>query len=102
MAGSSTFFRWIMDGDNSVTLATLRDDAVFAARRLVEDNPDVGAIVCECTNLSPFAKDIHKAVERPVYDMVSMLHWFRLGLTPMYGFEKLQQEGLRIGEDLVT
>lgn len=79
----SAFYRWIMHGDNAISIEEIRDDAICAATTLVRDFPEVGAIVSECTNLTPFANEIQKAVNRPVYDMVSMLHWFKLGLAPM-------------------
>lgn len=78
----SAFFRWIMDGDTETPIEAIRDDAVAAARGLVRDHPEVGAIVSECTNLTPFAADIQAATGLPVYDMVSMVTWFQMGLRP--------------------
>ena len=78
----SAFFRWIMEGDTETPIEAIRDDAVAAARSLVRDHPSVGAIVSECTNLTPFAADIQAATGLPVYDMVSMVTWFQMGLRP--------------------
>lgn len=41
-------------------------------RKLVEDNPDVGAIVLECTDLPPFAGFIQEATNLPVFDIVTL------------------------------
>ena len=78
----SEFFRWIIEGDDQVPIEAIRDDALAAARRLVADHPEVGAIVSECTNLTPFAADIRKETGLPVFDMVSMVTWFQMGLKP--------------------
>lgn len=79
---ASEFFRWIIEGDDQVAIEAVRDDALAAAHRLVAEHPDVGAIVSECTNLTPFAADIRKETGLPVFDMVSMVTWFQMGLKP--------------------
>lgn len=78
----SEFFQWIMQGRTDVAFETLRADVVAAARRLLTANPQVGAIVSECTNLTPFAADIQQSTGVPVFDMVTLLNWFQQGLTP--------------------
>lgn len=78
----SEFFRWIIEGDDQVPIEAIRDDALAAAKRLVAEHPEVGAIVSECTNLTPFAADIRKETGLPVFDMVSMVTWFQMGLKP--------------------
>ena len=78
----SEFFRWIIEGDDQVAIEAIRKDALAAARKLVAEHADVGAIVSECTNLTPFAADIRKETGLPVFDMVSMVSWFQMGLKP--------------------
>jgi len=55
-------------------------DVVGAAMRLVDRRPDVAAIVLECTNMPPYAAAVQRATGRPVYDVLTMLHWFWRGL----------------------
>ena len=59
-----------------------REDVVTAARRLVERNRDVGAIVLECTNMPPYAADVSRATGLPVHDFHSFVCWFQAGLRP--------------------
>ncbi|SMG55658.1 aspartate/glutamate racemase family protein [Paraburkholderia susongensis] len=54
----------------------LEAEMADAARRLLSENPDVGAILCECTNMPPFAKVIREATGLPVFDVVGMIRWF--------------------------
>ena len=82
MPPDSNFVRWIKHGDNSVTYQTLRREVIETARLLVDEHPDIGAIVCECTNLAPFSADIHDCLGIPVYDTVSMVNLFHAGLRP--------------------
>ena len=59
-----------------------RQDNIDAALKLKGENPDVGAIVLECTNMCPYARDISEAVGLPVFSMISFVEWFQSGLTP--------------------
>jgi len=67
-------------GDSDVE--ALESEVVAAARRLVERHPDVGAILCECTNLPPHSAAIAAATGRPVFDIIGFIEWFARGLAP--------------------
>lgn len=55
---------------------------VAAALRLVRENPDVGAVVLECTNMTPYAADIGQAIGLPVFSIVSFVEWLHASLVP--------------------
>jgi Asp/Glu/hydantoin racemase len=77
------FFRVLINAekeDLDVTLA--EQDVLGAGMQLVRDNPRVGAIVLECTNMPPYAAALQAAVGLPVYDIYSMIRWFHYGLRP--------------------
>jgi len=79
------FFRVIIKAekdDMDVDLA--REDVVDAAKALVAENPDVGAIVLECTNMCPYSAAVQEATGLPVYDIYSMITWFHTGLRPRH------------------
>jgi hypothetical protein len=78
----SEFRRAIATGDASVPYATWRDEALAAAGALLAAHPGIGAIVCECTNLTPFSAAIAERFGMPVFDAVSLVHWFHAGLRP--------------------
>lgn len=79
----SLFYRWIMQGLQDPPIDQLRNDVVDMAIELTSTFQDIGAIVSECTNLTPFARDITLATGLPVYDMVTLMHWFHAGLNPV-------------------
>lgn len=78
----SLFFRAILGNLNEVDPAVLRDDVLDAARRLIEVNPDLGAIVCECTNMAPYSADIAEMTGLPVFDIYNFIAWFHASLAP--------------------
>lgn len=82
LPAESEFVRSIRDSDDSVPYAVLRDEVLATAQRFYQQHPDLGALVLECTNLSPFAADIHAQLGLPVFDTVSLINWFHAGLRP--------------------
>ena len=58
----------------------LEREAVAAARHLLATHDGIDAIVLECTNLPPFAAAIRAATGLPVYDALTLGHWFHAGL----------------------
>lgn len=78
-----SLFRRLYGGQECISdYDALGREVVDAARRLVERHPDVGAILCECTNLPPHAAAIAKATGRPVYDIIGFIDWFARSLAP--------------------
>lgn len=57
-------------------------DVLEAVERLLAAHPDVGAIVLECTNMSPYSAAVEKRFGLPVYDVVTLIEWFQAGLRP--------------------
>ena len=81
--GGREFSRVILNNEDRMDVALAREDNVDAAKRLAAENPDLGAIVLECTNMTPYAADIRAAVDLPVFSMESFVCWFQSGLVPM-------------------
>jgi hypothetical protein len=52
----------------------LEAEMVALARALVTENPDVGAIVCECTNFVPYSQAMRRATGLPLYDLFTLVH----------------------------
>ena len=49
---------------------------------MVEENPDVGAIVLECTNMPPFTKAVHEATGLPVFDIINLIKYVHDAIEP--------------------
>lgn len=79
---SGELTRVILGDELTMDVRGARNDVVAAARRLVERHPEVGAIVLECTNMSPYSADVASALRLPVYDFYSLVRWFHAGLRP--------------------
>ncbi|MDR3435383.1 aspartate/glutamate racemase family protein [Telmatospirillum sp.] len=82
MPPTSEFVRSIRQGDASVSFDTLKGEVLDLASRMLAENPTIGAIVLECTNLAPFTAAISDRFGLPVFDTVSLVNWFHAGLRP--------------------
>ena len=80
--GGAEFTRVLLGDELELDVDRAREDVIAAARRLVERNRDIGAIVLECTNMPPYAAEVSRAVGLPVYDFYSFVCWFQAGLRP--------------------
>ena len=57
MPATSEFQRSIREGDASVPFDVLRDEVLGVAEPMIAADPSIGAIVCECTNITPYSHD---------------------------------------------
>ncbi|WP_137699382.1 aspartate/glutamate racemase family protein [Marimonas lutisalis] len=80
--GGREFTRAILDNEEFLDVEAARADNVEAALALQKANPELGAIVLECTNMSPYAPDIARATGLPVFSIVTLVTWFRQSLVP--------------------
>ena len=49
-------------------------DVLWAAGKLMKEHPDIGAIVCEGTGLSPFSPAVSRMAGLPTFDIVTLIH----------------------------
>ncbi|MEM6615779.1 MAG: aspartate/glutamate racemase family protein [Pseudomonadota bacterium] len=80
--GGKEFTRAILGNEINLDVEVARQDNVDAAQDLVASQPEIGAIVLECTNMVPYAADIRAATGLPTYSMWSFVNWFQSGLQP--------------------
>ena len=80
--GGREFTRVILGDEMHLDVEAARADNVEAAQALVGTHPQIGALVLECTNMTPYAADIQTATGLPVYSMASFVQWFQSGLAP--------------------
>jgi Asp/Glu/hydantoin racemase len=80
--GGREFTRAILENETEMDIDLAREDNVNAALAMQQANPNLGAIVLECTNMVPYAADIQQATGLPIYSIHSFVSWFQSGLQP--------------------
>lgn len=80
--GGNVFTRDILGDAPQIDFAACREDMINAATDFVKAHPDLGAIVLECTNMTPYAADVRRVTGLPVYSIYTLLKWFHESLVP--------------------
>ena len=57
-----------------LNIERLRNDVLTVTEDLMRCNPNIGAIVIECSDLPPFAADIQDVAEVPVFDYIGFIN----------------------------
>lgn len=76
------FRRSMVEGTVMVDRAEHEREILEMAEQLLTENPNVGAIVLECTNMAPYSSAIERKLGVPVFDVVSLINWMHAGLRP--------------------
>ncbi len=82
LEGQPHFHEAIFSGSGRLDQAVVEAEVVAAARQLVADHPEIGALLLECANLPPYAAAVQTAVGLPVFDFNTMLFSIAAALAP--------------------
>ena len=77
--------RW---GKPELDNGALIDELCALVNEQVRDQPEIGAILLECSDLPPYSADIQRACDLPVFDFVTLINWAHQAVAqrPYYGF----------------
>lgn len=53
----------------------IEEEVVLATKEMIEENPDVKAILLECSMLPPYGKAVQEATGLPVFDFITMIDY---------------------------
>lgn len=70
--------RWGKDVLDNVALAS---DLADLTAKMRKDNPNMKAVLLECSDLPPYAFDIQQACGLPVYDFITLIEWAARSVT---------------------
>lgn len=76
------FARPILNDEPELDVNAARADLLHTCRTFAQQNPDLGAIVLECTNMTPYQADITTTLGLPVYSIYNLATWFHAALSP--------------------
>jgi Asp/Glu/hydantoin racemase len=75
LESAEALYRPIIDNTGPLDVNAARAQVVAAAQALAKQNPDIAALVLECTNLPPYAAAIQRATGLPVWDAITLVRW---------------------------
>ena len=81
-------FQNILQCTGHFVSSKIEQELVGLAKELVSKNPDIGAILLECSDMPPYAWAIQNAVRLPVFDFSTLTTWIYQAVVrrPFAGF----------------
>jgi hypothetical protein len=79
MQDEPNFDKMIMKEGDYLDTDKIEAETVAVAKRMVKENPDMGAIVLECSMLPPYSKAVQEATGLPVFDFINMIDYLQRG-----------------------
>lgn len=79
MAGQQEFER-MLSGEGSIDPDALRLEVLSVISAAVREEPQIGGIVLQCSDLPPFAFDVHNATGLPVFDAALLIEWVQMAV----------------------
>lgn len=61
-------------------LEAVTDEVVGVVRKGLEEHPDIGAVVLECTDLPPYSARIRDELDTPMFDINTMISCVAMAL----------------------
>jgi Asp/Glu/hydantoin racemase len=80
MEESVEFRTSILEGKGWMDNAQVGAEVVDMAVRLARENPDVRALLLECSDMPPYAKAVQDATGLPVWDFITLIDWIHDGV----------------------
>jgi hypothetical protein len=67
---------------------SIMEGLVVVAKQLVNEHPEVAALLLECSDMPPYAWAIQNAIKLPVFDFTTMINWIHDAVVrrPFCGF----------------
>lgn len=81
-------FSCILEGRGEFHNGLVQQEVVGKALEILEEFPNTGAILLECSDMPPYAFAIQTATKLPVFDFTTLIKWMHSSVcqTPYYGF----------------
>lgn len=80
--GGREFTRAILNDEPQMDIDAAREDVVDAALAFKDARHDLGAILMECTNMTPYQRAVAEATGLPVFSVYDFMCWFQGALRP--------------------
>jgi hypothetical protein len=86
--GSMESFLPIRYGKGPLDNEALTRDVAQLAVSAIEEDPSIGAVLLECSDLPPYSWAVQAACGLPVYDFQTLIHWVSAAVLqkPYYGY----------------
>ncbi|MBN1333044.1 MAG: aspartate/glutamate racemase family protein [Synergistales bacterium] len=82
MEDQTEFYTSVLEEKGTMDSNLVEKEVVGVASKMIEENPEIAAILLECSDLPPYAQAVHAATGRPVFDFITMIKYVHSALVP--------------------
>lgn len=76
-----TYFSEVyVDNRRDLDFVRATSDLVSVCKTMIDENPEIGAIVLECTNMSPYIDALRAITSVPIFDICSLVNYMNESL----------------------
>ncbi|MDR3255177.1 MAG: aspartate/glutamate racemase family protein [Synergistaceae bacterium] len=72
----------VLEEKGTLDSGQIEEEVLRVVLRMMRENPEVAAIVLECSDLPPYAHAVHMATGLPVFDFTTMIRYVHNALIP--------------------
>ncbi len=80
MDGHGEFYRTYVGNNPDPDFSKIEQEMMDKAFHLKKEHPEVSALVLECTNMAIFRKAFRKAIDLPLFDILTLIRYCYAGL----------------------
>jgi len=80
MENQTEFREAILEEKGSLDSDRIEQEVVGVAKKMVNEHPEIGALLLECSDLPPYGHAIQRETSLPVFDFFSMIHYVHTAL----------------------
>lgn len=77
MERQPAFRRSVLDGAGDLDTDEIGAEIVEMAKRLLQENPDIGAILLEGAMMPPYSAAVQRATSLPVFDVLTLIRYLK-------------------------
>ncbi len=74
------FYRTYIGDHPDPDFSQIEKELVQEVFSLIQDHPDISALVLECTNMAIFRKALREHVRIPLFDILTLIHYLHLAI----------------------
>ncbi|CCU78969.1 FIG00845296: hypothetical protein [Halanaerobium saccharolyticum subsp. saccharolyticum DSM 6643] len=80
MENKENFYKFGVMEEGYLDTEKIEQEVLEVSEKMIEENPNIGAVLIECSMLPPYAKSVQQSLSVPVFDFITMIDFVKSAL----------------------
>jgi aspartate/glutamate racemase len=80
MENKENFYKFGVMEEGYLDTEKIEKEVLEVSEKMIDENPEIGAVLLECSMLPPYAKSVHQSLSLPVFDFITMIDFVKSAL----------------------